>query len=102
VVVCPSGALGRAGPREPVVLAQEKCVGCQDCTLACPYGVPRMTADRAAVIKCDLCVERLGRGEVPACVEACPTGTLTFRWAREAEEALDAPPAWMAGGAGQG
>ena len=30
------------------------------------------------VVKCDQCLDRLERDEVPACVEACPTQTLVF------------------------
>jgi formate dehydrogenase iron-sulfur subunit len=42
--------------------------------LACPFGVPRYEWSNAvpAVRKCDMCVERLKKGAVPACVEACP------------------------------
>ena len=97
LVVCPAGAITRAGRREPVVLSRDRCVGCGDCTLACPYGVPRLTADRAEVVKCDLCIQRLGRGGIPACVEACPTGTLQWRDDREAERVFDKSPPWEAG-----
>jgi carbon-monoxide dehydrogenase iron sulfur subunit len=97
IIACPSGAISRSGPREPVVLRKERCVGCQDCVLACPYGVPRLTADRAEVVKCDQCIERLARGRVPACVEACPTGTLQWRDDQDSERMFDKSPLWESG-----
>jgi len=41
--------------------------------------VIRQRFDTHEVYKCDLCSERLATERIPACVEACPTGCLTFR-----------------------
>jgi formate dehydrogenase iron-sulfur subunit len=43
---------------------------------ACPFSVPRYEWDRAvpSVVKCDGCIDRVRRGESPACAEACPAG----------------------------
>jgi anaerobic dimethyl sulfoxide reductase subunit B (iron-sulfur subunit) len=35
-------------------------------------------------VKCDQCIERLDRGDLPACVLACPTRALVFRTLDEA------------------
>jgi len=97
LLACPTGAITRSGPREPVVLRSHLCVGCGNCTMACPYGVPRRSVDGAEVVKCDLCLERLENGQVPACVEACPTGTLRWRDDRETEALFAKSPLWEAG-----
>ena len=84
--VCPTQALARAGPAEPVLADQHKCIGCAYCVEACPFGVIRLaqssTGDapggRKVVIKCDLCVSRQAEGLPPACVAACPVGAITF------------------------
>ena len=79
VTICPTHALHRRDKDSPVVMDHELCVGCKLCVLACPFGVIRMDEDSHAIVKCDQCAERLERGEVPACVESCPTGALLFR-----------------------
>jgi Fe-S-cluster-containing dehydrogenase component/DMSO reductase anchor subunit len=51
----------------------DQCIGCQYCVLKCPYDVPKYNARLGIVRKCDMCHGRLGAGEAPACVQACPT-----------------------------
>jgi molybdopterin-containing oxidoreductase family iron-sulfur binding subunit len=94
VRVCPAGATF-AHPDGAVVVDAHRCVGCRYCMAACPYGArsfnfrdPRPYVvevqpgypcrERGVVEKCNLCVERRARGQVPACVEACPAGALYF------------------------
>ena len=51
----------------------DQCIGCQYCVLKCPYDVPKYNERLGIVRKCDMCQQRLGAGEAPACVQACPT-----------------------------
>jgi formate dehydrogenase iron-sulfur subunit len=79
VSACPVSAL-RKRPDGPVVYDASRCLGCRYCMVACPFSVPRYQWSRAvpAVAKCDLCASRLDRGELPACVEACPAEAVVF------------------------
>jgi len=57
------------------------CVGCRYCMVACPFEIPTYEYDEALsprVMKCTMCYPRIMRGEIPACVEACPKEALTF------------------------
>ena len=83
VAVCPTNALHRKSKDSPVLIEQALCIGCKWCILACPFGVIRMDDDSHAIIKCDLCAARLERGQIPACVESCPTHALEFKTADE-------------------
>jgi len=78
VAVCPTNAIHRHTPNDPVLIDCDKCIGCKYCLMACPFGVIELTRDGKAVAKCDLCLERTKVGEEPACVLACPTKALKF------------------------
>jgi formate dehydrogenase iron-sulfur subunit len=75
--VCPSaGALYRT-EEGMVAFNQEKCISCKYCVNGCPFDVPRYD-QKEKVTKCHACFDRIANGLQPACVKACPTGTLQF------------------------
>jgi Fe-S-cluster-containing dehydrogenase component len=86
VDACPTGAshVGRGGT---VLVAQNKCTGCKACIAACPYGA-RFVHPAGYVDKCTFCLHRVERGELPACVEICPTRALTFGNAADPQSVL--------------
>jgi formate dehydrogenase iron-sulfur subunit len=45
---------------------------------SCPYNIPRQDSDTGLVAKCTMCFDRISNGMEPACVKACPTGTMNF------------------------
>jgi Fe-S-cluster-containing dehydrogenase component len=107
VRVCPVGATF-ARPDGIVVIDEHRCIGCRYCMAACPYGArsfnfqdPRPfitkidlgypTRTRGVVEKCTFCVERLGKGLPPACVQACPVSAITFGDVSEIANAASPP-----------
>ena len=44
---------------------------------SCPYNIPRKGPD-GSLAKCDMCIDRVSNGKLPACVQTCPTGTMNF------------------------
>jgi carbon-monoxide dehydrogenase iron sulfur subunit len=54
---------------------KEKCVGCQSCIMACPFGAIKMSVSGTVISKCDLCTKN---GDEPACAKNCPNGALKF------------------------
>lgn len=78
ILACPTGAVHRKEEKGPVLVDDERCIGCKMCVQACPFGMMTVRFDGKGVLKCDLCLERLADGKEPACVEACPTKTIIF------------------------
>ena len=77
VEACPEDAIYKRSDGI-VLINDEKCTGCQICMEACPFGAPQFVTEKNIVQKCDLCVDRTDRGQVPACVHHCPTEALIF------------------------
>jgi carbon-monoxide dehydrogenase iron sulfur subunit len=82
--VCPTGAITRNGDLDTVTIDGDRCITCAMCAMVCPFDAIRyhptaeVRLERTVAIKCDNCIERQRRGEVPACVEACKVGALVF------------------------
>jgi molybdopterin-containing oxidoreductase family iron-sulfur binding subunit len=105
VKVCPTQATWRRVKDGVVMMDWHRCIGCRYCLAACPYGarsfnwrdprphIKKISPDfptrmRGVVEKCTFCEERLARGKIPACVEACTFGALTFGDLEDAESAV--------------
>ena len=59
---------------EMVIEEAKRCINCGSCCVqACPYGVMQFNHEIIKAVKCDLCVEKRGNDEVPACTAVCPT-----------------------------
>lgn len=85
---CPVGAYEKNKDTGIVKHLDDQCIGCQYCTLTCPYEVPQYNKRLGIVRKCDMCQDRLADGEAPACVESCPNGAISIKIV-EINEVLD-------------
>jgi anaerobic dimethyl sulfoxide reductase subunit B (iron-sulfur subunit) len=77
VKVCPTGAMHKED-NGIVRVNRQVCIGCGYCTMACPYGSPRISEVTNTSSKCDGCYARLEQAKQPICVEACPLRALEF------------------------
>jgi len=99
VKVCPVEATWQE-PDGITVIDYDWCIGCRYCEAACPYWARRFNftdpqldpgelntntsylsnrpRQRGVMEKCTFCLHRTRVGRMPACVEACPTGSRKF------------------------
>jgi Fe-S-cluster-containing dehydrogenase component len=88
--VCPADAI-KKGPDGVVHSSlKPRCVACNNCVLACPFGVPKMIVAAEQMMKCDMCYDRTSEGLRPMCATVCPSQALAYvtpeRIARERRE----------------
>lgn len=80
VSACIVGAMTKH-PNGAVTWDTDKCIGCRYCMVACPFQIPSFQYDKALnpeIRKCDFCIDRTKEGKLPACVEICPVGAITY------------------------
>jgi sulfite dehydrogenase (quinone) subunit SoeB len=84
VTVCPTGASYKRAEDGIVLVDPNRCMGCNYCAWACPYGARELDEDKGVMKKCTLCVDRIYDTQLPeeerqpACVLACPTHARHF------------------------
>ncbi|MSQ93270.1 MAG: 4Fe-4S ferredoxin [Gemmataceae bacterium] len=76
--VCPADAIKKTDDGVVQSARKPRCVACNNCVLACPFGVPKMITDFELMMKCDLCYDRTSAGKKPMCASVCPSGALYF------------------------
>ncbi|MFK8028365.1 MAG: 4Fe-4S dicluster domain-containing protein [Gammaproteobacteria bacterium] len=84
VTVCPTGASYKREEDGIVLVDQDKCMGCNYCAWACPYGARELDREDGVMKKCTLCVDRIYDEKLPederkpACVMTCPSHARYF------------------------
>jgi len=72
VSVCPTHALTKNSETGVVEFDGDKCIGCKQCVIACPWGSIKLNHTAKEIIKCDMC------GGDPECVKVCQAKALEF------------------------
>ena len=85
VAVCPTEASHKLEDGT-VQIDKSKCIGCQFCAMACPYGVRYLNEEERVVEKCTLCEQLISQGELPQCVAQCGARA---RWFGDLDAGLD-------------
>jgi Fe-S-cluster-containing dehydrogenase component len=76
--VCPADAIKRMPDGVVQSARKPRCIACNNCVLACPFGVPKMNTGMHLMMKCDLCYDRTSVGKKPMCASVCPSQALFF------------------------
>lgn len=77
-LVCPADAIKQTEDGIVHSSLKSRCIGCSNCVLACPFGVPRYVAAIDQMMKCDMCFDRTSIGKKPMCAAVCPSQALYF------------------------
>jgi Fe-S-cluster-containing dehydrogenase component len=76
--VCPADAIKRTEDGVVQTARKARCISCNNCVLACPFGVPKMNTPASLMMKCDMCYDRTSVGLKPMCASVCPSQALSF------------------------
>ncbi len=76
--VCPADAIKQNEAGVVQSALKPRCIGCSNCVLACPFGVPKYMSDFDLMMKCDLCFDRTSVGLAPMCASVCPSQALWY------------------------
>ena len=87
--VCPADAIKQTPDGVVQSSLKPRCIGCSNCVLACPFGVPKYYGDIDQMMKCDMCYDRTSVGKRPMCATVCPSQALAFTTLEEIERTRD-------------
>ncbi|HVT61113.1 MAG TPA: 4Fe-4S dicluster domain-containing protein [Thermoanaerobaculia bacterium] len=83
--VCPADAIKRTADGVVQTARKARCIACNNCVLACPFGVPKMHDAANLMMKCDMCYDRTSQGLKPMCASVCPSQALLYCTSEEFE-----------------
>jgi Fe-S-cluster-containing dehydrogenase component len=84
--VCPADAIKKTADGVVQSARKPRCIACNNCVLACPFGVPKMNVGFELMMKCDMCYDRASEGKKPMCAAVCPSGALFFGTREQIEQ----------------
>jgi len=84
--VCPADAIKQTEDGIVHSSMKSRCIGCSNCVLACPFGVPQYVATIDQMMKCDMCFDRTSIGKRPMCATVCPSQALFFGTREQVEQ----------------
>ena len=90
VKVCPTQA-SHVTEDGTVQIDKAKCIGCQFCAMACPYGVRYLNEEERVVEKCTLCEQITAQGGLPQCVIQCGGRARFFGDLEQGIDTFEAP-----------
>jgi len=76
--VCPADAISKDEFGVVHTANTARCIGCSNCVMACPFGVPFKQEKYDLMMKCNLCYDRTSAGKKPMCATVCPSGALYY------------------------
>ena len=90
--VCPADAIKKTPDGVVQSSLKPRCIGCSNCVLACPFGVPKYDSYIDQMMKCDMCYDRTSIGKRPMCATVCPSQALSFTTLEEIERTRHGVP----------
>jgi Fe-S-cluster-containing dehydrogenase component len=90
--VCPADAIKKTADGVVQSSLKPRCIGCSNCVLACPFGVPKYDGYVDQMMKCDMCYDRTSVGKRPMCATVCPSQALSFTTLEEIERTRHGVP----------
>jgi Fe-S-cluster-containing dehydrogenase component len=76
--VCPADAIKKGEDGVVHSSLKPRCIACNNCVLACPFGIPKMMEAEQQMMKCDMCYDRTSIGKRPMCATVCPSQALAY------------------------
>ena len=90
--VCPADAIKKTSDGVVQSSLKPRCIGCSNCVLACPFGVPKYDGYVDQMMKCDMCYDRTSIGKRPMCATVCPSQALSFTTLEEIDRTRQGTP----------
>jgi Fe-S-cluster-containing dehydrogenase component len=90
--VCPADAIKKTPDGVVQSSLKPRCIGCSNCVLACPFGVPKYDGYVDQMMKCDMCYDRTSVGKRPMCATVCPSQALSFTTLEEISKTRQGSP----------